>query len=260
MGHLNELHEKYTDQGLTVLAVSPQSAATIEAFIEEFGCIYPTVSEKSNSARAYGRGSLPSAFLINSNGRILWIGHPGELPDSTIEEALENTKVLPPWRNALKSVKKAFLKDKYADALAKVEKEIAKERLDEPDQVAAEAIRDWLLWYGSTTIEGAQKDLESGKVYEAARNLEHVADLYAKHEYATQAEAALDELLSDPAHKLEVKAGEKLAKALLQIQEDELKPKKALLKLKPLLAKKYAETAAGQRAAKLAEELEAELD
>jgi hypothetical protein len=258
--HLNELHEKYSDKGLTVLAVSGQSGAAIEAFIEEFGCTYPTVSEKTNSARAYGATGVPRAYLINSNGRILWIGHPGELPDSKIEEALEQTKILPPWRNALKSVKKAFLKDKYAVALALAEKEIEKGRLDEADLTAAEAIREWIVWYGSSTLEGAKADIEGGKLYEASRNLEHLSDLYAKHDYATQADAALKELLADPERKLEVKAGEKLAKALAAIQEDELKPKKALAKLKPLLGNKYAETAAGKTAAELAEKLEAELD
>ena len=102
------------------------------------------------------------------------------------------------------------------------------------------------------------KEAEEGKVYEAASTYEHIAAVFKKHDLSKQAKSALKELLSDPERKLEFKAGEKLAKIMEEIKE--LKPKKALLKLKPLLGKKYRETAAGKKAAKVAEALEAELD
>ena len=260
MVHLNELHDKYGEKGLTVLAVAKQDRSSVEDFVEEFEARYPTVVEKSDSMRAYGRTSFPSAVLIGSNGCILWLGHPGDLQDARIDQALEESKILPAWPEALKSAKRAFGKEKYADALSKVEKEIAKEKLAEDDAAAAEGIRDWILWYGTSTLEAVKQDVEGGKYYEASVNLQHVADLYKRHELAKQADAALKDLLSDPDRKLEVKAGDKLAKVLREIEEDDLKPKKALLKLRPLLGKKYAETAAGKRAAELAEKLEAELD
>lgn len=258
MVHLNELHEKYGEQGLTVVAVSKQDASTVQKFVDEFGAVYPTVCEKSDSMRSYGRNSYPSAFLINTNGRILWVGNPGSLSDGTIDEAFENTKILPDWPSTLKSVKKAFLKDKYADALAKVSKEIEKGKLEGEDATAAEGIQAWLDWYGSSALEGARKEAEEGKVYEAASTYEHVAAVFKKHDFAKEADAAMKELLSDKDRKLEYKAGEKLAKIMEEIKE--LKPKKALLKIKPLLGKKYRETAAGKKAAKVAEALEAELD
>ncbi len=257
MVHLNELHEKYGEQGLSVVAVSKQDRSTVAKFIEEFQPVYPTICEKSDSMRAYGRSSFPSAFLIDTNGRILWLGHPGDLSNAKIDEAFESTKILPAWPAAMKAVKKAFLKDKYADALAKVTKEIEKDRLEEDDATAAAGIQVWLEWYGASALEGAAKEAEEGKVYEAATTYEHVAQVYKKHGLAKQADAALKELLSDPDHKLEFKAGEKLAKIMEAIKE--LKPKKALKKLGPMLAKKYRETAAGKKAEKIAEALEAEL-
>lgn len=258
MVHLNEVHEKYAEKGLTVLAVSKQDHSSVEKFIEEFQPKYPTVCEKSDSMRAYARTSYPSAFLINSNGRILWLGHPGNLTDGTIDEALENTKILPAWPDALDGVKKVFLKDKYADALSKAQKDIERGRLEEADAEAATGIVAWLEWYGSSALEGAAADAEAGKVYEAGCTYEHVADLYRHHELGEKAEAALKELLADKDRKLEYKAGEKLAKILEEIKE--LKPKKALLKLKPMLSKKYRETAAGKKAAAVAEVLEKEIE
>lgn len=258
MVHLNTLQEKYGEKGMTVLAISKQDRSAVEKFIEEFKPTYPTVSEKSDSMRAYARSSYPSSFLINSDGRILWLGHPGELGDGTIDQALENTKILPAWPDALDPVKKAFLKDKYTEALEKAQKDIERGELAEEDAAAAKGIVEWIEWYGNSTLEGAAADATGGKVYEAGLAYQHVADLYKHHELGEKADAALKELLSDKDRKLEFKAGEKLAKILEEIRD--LKPKKALQKLKPMLSKKYKETAAGKKAATVAEVLEKELE
>ena len=258
MVHLNELQQKYGEKGLTVVGVSAQGKGAVEAFIEEFGVEYPTVTAKMASIQPFRSGGVPHAHLIDTDGRILWSGHPGELPDAKIEEAIEGTKILPDWPDSLKAVKKAFLKDKYMDALLKLEKAVQKGDLEADDADAAEGIQAWIEWYGKRALEGAVKDQAEGRHYEAAQGFELVADLYKKHPYATEAEAGLKELLSDPDRKKEVKAGAKLAKILVEIADE--KPKKALKKLKPMLSKKYAETKAGQRAAEIAKELEAQLD
>jgi len=38
--------------------------------------------------QAAGRNGIPSAFLINTKGVIVWIGHPMQLKDEMIEDAL----------------------------------------------------------------------------------------------------------------------------------------------------------------------------
>ena len=195
MVHLNELHEKYGEKGLTVVAVSKQDRSTVQQFVDEFGAVYPTVCESSDSMRAYGRTSYPSAFLIDTNGRVLWLGNPGGLGNGTIEEAIQNTKILPAWPDALKSARKSFLKDKYADALKKVSKELEREKLEGDDKTAAEGIQAWLEWYGTSALEGAKKEAADGKVYEAASTYEHVGDVYKRHDFEKQADAALKELL-----------------------------------------------------------------
>jgi len=37
---------------------------------------------------AAGLNSIPSAFLVGKDGRLVWIGHPNELKETMIEEAL----------------------------------------------------------------------------------------------------------------------------------------------------------------------------
>ncbi len=256
MGHLNELQEKYKDKGLTVLAISGQDKTAVSGFVEEFGAKYPTISESSDSMEAYDCNSYPSAFLIDTGGRITWAGHPGELQESAIDDLLANAKILPDWPDDLKDAHHEFEKLDYTKALEKTEKALEKDDLEEGLRATAEKIRDWLLWYGTARLEAAQADVDGGRFYEASVALEEVQDLYKHHDLADQAGKKLDELLSDKDRKLEVKAGEKLAKILEKIRGES--PKKALKLLKPMLSRKYEDTAAGKKALSLAEKLEKE--
>ena len=256
MVHLNELQEKYGEKGLSVLSVARQDRSSIGTFVEELEVKYPTVNEKSDSMTAYGRTSFPSAFLIDTGGRVVWSGHPGNLSDGDIERTLESSRILPPWTPALKDVRKLFDKEKMGEALARLDKHIASERLEAEDLETAKSVHAWILWYGESNLEGAKRDQDGGKVYEAFVTLDYLADAFRKHAHGETAKTRLDELLSDKEAKLEVKAGEKLAKILVDL--DPTDAKDALKALQPLLSKKYANTAAGRKAAELAAELEAD--
>ena len=132
--YLNELQEKYGEKGLSVLSVARQDRSSIGTFVEELEVKYPTVNEKSDSMTAYGRTSFPSAFLIDTGGRVVWSGHPGNLSDGDIERTLESSRILPPWTPALKDVRKLFDKEKMGEALARLDKHIASERLEAEDR------------------------------------------------------------------------------------------------------------------------------
>ena len=51
-----------------------------------------TTSKKGTMAETWmdaaGRNGIPSAFLVNTEGKIAWIGHPMELKDSVIDDVL----------------------------------------------------------------------------------------------------------------------------------------------------------------------------
>jgi len=255
--HLNELQEKYAEKGLVILAVSRESRASVSKFVEEFEVKYPTICETTDSMSAYECSGFPSSFLIDTGGRILWADHPGHLQASYLEEQIKEAHVLPAWPDALKDVHKAFRKDKFAEALAKAEKHVSSGKLEEEIQQSAEQIRDWFLWYGPARLEAAAADEGAGRYFQAFQAYEEVATLYKGHDLAKDAKAAKVALLTDKERKLEVKAGQKLEKILDAIRGES--PKKQLKKLKPLRAKKYAETAAGKKARALAEELEKRL-
>lgn len=137
MVHLNEMQEKYGPRGVTVLAISTQDRSAVETFIEELEVQYPTVIEATDSMKAFGRTGYPSAFLIDTGGRVLWVGHPGEFPDARLEEELAKARILPAWVEALDDARKAFAKEAYADVLLRLEKHLAGGSLDDAARTAA---------------------------------------------------------------------------------------------------------------------------
>ena len=254
MVHLDKLKETYEEKGLTVLAITDEPRARVDKFVEETSAKHTIVIESSDSMRNYGRTSFPSGILVDPLGRILWVGNPGSLADSTISEALDAARILPAFPNALASARKSFDKDKFGDALGKVEKALAGSTLAEEERPAAEGIRDWLVWFAGSSVENAAKDLENGKVYEAWAAYELVAKGFKGREEAKRAAALAKDLLSDKTRKREVDAGRKLAKIKPTLPE--LSAKKAIKALTPLTSRKYADTKAGQAAAALIAALE----
>jgi hypothetical protein len=260
VGHLNELQAEYREQGLAIVCVSKQAPSAIETFIEELQPEYPIVAEASDSMRAYGRSSYPSAFLIGPDGRVVWDGHPASLDNGTIETALESVRVLPAFPDVLGRAARYFEDLKYGKALKAVEAELARERLEGDDLSAAEAIRDWFHWYAASNLEDAARQMEEGAFYEASLTYERIEDLFDGHDFETQAKDALKDLLDDADRKREVKAGERLARILAAIAEEDADPEEALRMLRPVLGRKYEDTRAGREAAAMAEELRARLE
>lgn len=84
--HLSQLQSQYSDKQLSVIGVSSEDAATVRAFIEKLGdeVNYTIAVDKLNATdtkwmRAANRNELPTAFIVDRNGNIAWIGHPFEI-------------------------------------------------------------------------------------------------------------------------------------------------------------------------------------
>ena len=107
--HLNELHLKFKDKGLVVIGQDVWENATskVAPFVKEMGdkmtyrvALDLVEKEKDPKSRgamaetwmvAAGQNGIPSAFLVNKQGRIAWIGHPMTLKEKTIETVLNGT-------------------------------------------------------------------------------------------------------------------------------------------------------------------------
>lgn len=89
--HLNSLAAEYESHGVRVVGVNvlensfgdSDKAADLTAFLEGKGARYPIAYEEDQTITntwlfAAGRNSLPSTFIVDGDGRIAWIGNPGD--------------------------------------------------------------------------------------------------------------------------------------------------------------------------------------
>ena len=100
--HLNELHTKYKDKNLVVIGQDcwETDETLVAPFVKQMGqkmTYRVALDDKSKHKKgamaetwmaAAGRRGIPSAFLVDTTGKIAWIGHPMELKETTIEAAL----------------------------------------------------------------------------------------------------------------------------------------------------------------------------
>jgi thiol-disulfide isomerase/thioredoxin len=100
--HLNEIHNQFKDKGLIVIGMDcwEREESLVEPFIKKMGdkMTYrvalddKTTSDKGKMAETWmaaaGRKGIPSAFLVDTKGRIAWIGHPMQLKEDLIQDVL----------------------------------------------------------------------------------------------------------------------------------------------------------------------------
>jgi thiol-disulfide isomerase/thioredoxin len=100
--HVNELYNKFKDKGLVVIGQNcwERDESLVAPFVQKMGdkmTYRVALDDKSSNSKgamattwmaAAGRNGIPSAFLVDTKGRIAWIGHPMQLKDQMIEDAL----------------------------------------------------------------------------------------------------------------------------------------------------------------------------
>jgi tetratricopeptide (TPR) repeat protein len=103
--HLNEIHNRYKDKGLVVIGQNSWEEDDIEVapFIKTMGkqMTYRVALDDKKASdegkmvetwlAAAGRNGIPTAFLVDTNGRIAWIGPTMELKEPLIEDVLSGT-------------------------------------------------------------------------------------------------------------------------------------------------------------------------
>lgn len=91
--HLEHLHREYGERGLAVLGVSREPIERVETFVEgpfRDRMTYPVMIDKEDETnKAYDVYSIPTAYLIDASGKIVWQGHTMELKDEQIVETLK---------------------------------------------------------------------------------------------------------------------------------------------------------------------------
>lgn len=86
--HLTELQSKYKDKGVIFIGVSDEDAETVRPFVEKQGDKMDYVvacddNEGTSKAymKAFGQRGIPTAFIVNKDGVIAWVGHPAGMDE-----------------------------------------------------------------------------------------------------------------------------------------------------------------------------------
>jgi thiol-disulfide isomerase/thioredoxin len=100
--HLNETWQKYKDKNLIVIGqdVWEPDDSSVPEFLKKMGdqmtyrVALDDKSQETNGAmavnwmKAAGQNGIPTAFIVNRQGKIAWIGHPMALQESVLDEIL----------------------------------------------------------------------------------------------------------------------------------------------------------------------------
>jgi thiol-disulfide isomerase/thioredoxin len=97
--HLTELQKRFKDKGVVIVGISDEDPAKVKPFVEKMAekMNYVVACDDDHQTfapymDAYGHDGIPTAFVINKNGKVVWDGHPMAGLDRAIEAALADSK------------------------------------------------------------------------------------------------------------------------------------------------------------------------
>jgi thiol-disulfide isomerase/thioredoxin len=87
--HLNEIYSKYKDQGLQIVGITDEDEATVKKFQKQIPMDYNVAINTPGAIyEQFGILAIPTAFLVNKSGKVVWTGHPMELSETQIQSVL----------------------------------------------------------------------------------------------------------------------------------------------------------------------------
>jgi thiol-disulfide isomerase/thioredoxin len=87
--HLNEIYAKYKTQGLEIVGITDEDEATVKKFEKQIPMDYSVAINTPESIyQQFGIKAIPTAFLVDKEGKIVWTGHPLELSEAEIQAVL----------------------------------------------------------------------------------------------------------------------------------------------------------------------------
>ena len=241
---MNELQEEYGPQGFIVVGVSNEASGLLEKHIEKKDIRYPIAKVKGESAdRIYGVKGFPSGALVDPSGRVVWMGHPGNVSRTDIEKALEGAAFLPTLEGkAYKKVNKLIVARQFGKAHAEVTKALKKNADDELLSGAKSSIEDLL----ESRQASALAAVESKDFGQALAIYDEIEDLFSGLDASKAAKDSAKAIEKNPEAKQELAAWKKMVRGdEAQFEGDFEKAGKIYAGI----AKKYADTKCGKLAA-----------
>jgi len=126
--HLTELQKKYKDK-VTIIGISNEPVSTVQPFVkakaETMDYVVSVDTDgiaTKNYMRAFGETGIPTAFVIDKKGRLVWIGHPMGGLDEVLKEVVEDKFDLEQYQKGLAEAKEKYerLVKNYMDYFEKI--------------------------------------------------------------------------------------------------------------------------------------------
>jgi thiol-disulfide isomerase/thioredoxin len=87
--HLNQIYAKYKAMGLQIVGITDENEATVKKFQKQIPMDYSVAINTPGSIfEQFGIQAIPTAFLVDKSGKIVWTGHPMDLSEGEIQSVL----------------------------------------------------------------------------------------------------------------------------------------------------------------------------
>ncbi len=93
--HLTELQKRFKAQNVTFIGISDEKEDKVKPFVDKMAekmdyTVAVDDGRKTFKAymEAYGQNGIPTSFVVNPEGQIVWVGHPMDGLDKAVEQVL----------------------------------------------------------------------------------------------------------------------------------------------------------------------------
>lgn len=211
--------------------------------VEKTGREYPVAIIKGEDVdEAYGIRGFPTAYLLDTRGRVVWTGHPGNFEEGKLKALLAKSASVEPLPDKFKDVNKLLRKRELGKAWEAAGKALASAAGDKD----LERLRADVEKALDKQIEMAEAAAKAADYGEAVAIYDEAAEVFAGMPKAADATAARKAIEADPAAKDDLAASSQLKKADAEVRKGEWDKAAPIWKA---VAKKYAGTKSGERAA-----------
>ena len=170
--HLTKLQKLYKDK-VTILGVSSESAQTVRPFVEKKGdkmdytvAVDPTGKVVNDYMEVYGQEYIPTAFIVDGQGRVVWVGSPLEGFDEVLEKVVAGSFDPKAYakekaeREALEIKLKALFNDYFTALLSGESKDETRPIAEQIIEIGHAAVLDGLAWQILSLKDASLRDTE----------------------------------------------------------------------------------------------------
>ena len=131
---LNALFEQYKDKNVVIIGVTSEAEETVRPFVEKMGMKYVVaIDTNQSSTETYMEGveGIPHAFIVDTNGIVVWSGHPSAGLKDSLSEVLAGTYNMETAQAAQgenEELQKLLMTGDYDKALDTLDKLLVKDR------------------------------------------------------------------------------------------------------------------------------------